>query len=164
VVSRLKEAVWRVDPSLPILDVSFVEAALAESLTEERSNALLMVLFALTALSLGAVGIYGVVAYSVRLQIREVGIRVALGATEANEVARLLRAGMKTVGVGLGVGAVGFLSLGSTLTGLLHDVSSRDPTVVLVGISTVALVSALSTWLPARRAVGSGPIISLNGE
>jgi predicted permease len=163
-VERLKEAVWRVDPSLPILDVSMVEDALAESLNEQRSNAMLMILFALTALSLGAVGIYGVVAYTVGLQIREIGIRVAVGATQDREVARVLWGGMRSVGLGLILAAAGFMVLSSTLSGLLHQVSSRDPFVISLGTSAVVAVSLLSTWLPARRAAGSDPVNSLKGE
>jgi len=163
-VDRLKEAVWKVDPSLPILGVSMVEDALAESLTQERSNTILMILFAITALTLGAVGIYGVVAYSVGQQIREIGIRIALGATQGGEAARVVWGGMKTVVLGLILGILGFFALSSALSGLLYEVSSRDPLVLLLGASAVAGVSLLSTWLPARRAAGSGPLHSLKGE
>ncbi len=163
-VDLLKDAVWEVDPTLPIMDVSLVEDALMESLTQERSNALLMVLFALTALVLGGVGIYGVVAYSVGRQIREIGIRLALGATQGGEVGRVVARGMGTVLASLVLGGVGVWAVGTVISDLLVEVSPRDPLVLGLGISVVAGVAFLATWLPARRAAGAGPVESLRGE
>jgi putative ABC transport system permease protein len=163
-VDHLKEAVWRVDSSLPILDVSLVEDALAESLSRERSNALLMLLFALTALTLGAIGIYGVVAYSVTRRTREIGIRLALGASARGVVGRVVLGGMRTVGAGLALGAVAAFTLGSILSELLFEVSSRDPVVFVLVAFTIVSVAGLATWLPARRAAGAGPAHSLRCE
>jgi putative ABC transport system permease protein len=163
-VDLLKEAVRALDPSLPIQKVALVDDLLAESLAQERSNALLMGLFALTALVLGAVGIYGVVAYSVSQRIREIGIRVALGASKGEVVSRVVVGGMKTVMAGLVLGALGAAALGTTLSRLLHEVDPRDPTVFLGVMAAIAGVSLLATWLPARRAAGSGPLESLRSE
>jgi putative ABC transport system permease protein len=163
-VDYLKEAVWRVDGSLPILDVSLVEDALAESLSRERSNALLMFLFALTALTLGAVGIYGVVAYSVTRRTREIGIRLALGASARGVVAGLVVRGLRTVGAGLALGAVAAFALGSILSQLLFEVSSRDPLIFVLVACAIMMVAGLATWLPARRAAGAGPTDSLRSE
>jgi predicted permease len=163
-VDQLKEAIWRVDGSLPILDVSLVEDALAESLSRERSNALLMFLFALTALTLGAIGIYGVVAYSVTRRTREIGIRLALGASARGVVARVVLGGMQTVGAGLALGAVAAYALGSILSELLFEVNSRDPLVFVLVTFTTVTVAGLATWLPARRAAGAGPTDALRNE
>jgi len=164
VVERIKEAVWALDRSLPVIDVSLVEDALAESLGEDRSNTLLMVLFALTALTLGAVGIFGVVAYSVGRRIREMGIRLALGASARGVVTRVIGRGMVAVGIGLALGAGGAFAVGSTLAGLLVDVEPRDPVVFLIVTGITASVALAATWLPARRAAAASPIDALRAE
>ena len=163
-VELLKQMVWGIDGALPIVDVSLVEDALAESLAQERANALLMLLFALTALALGAVGIYGVVAYSVSRRIREMGIRMALGASRREVLTRVIRGGMGGVGLGILLGGAGALALGKTLSGLLVQVSPRDPAILLLVFLLTASVALLSTWLPARRAAGSGPVEALRTE
>lgn len=162
--TQLREVLRSVDSFLPVLDVSLVEDALAASLTQERSNAVLMILFAVTALILGAVGIYGVVAYAVGRQVREIGIRLALGSTEEGEVGRVLGAGMRTVGVGLVLGVGGALLLGSLLSGLLHQVSDRDPVVSATAALAVAGVAFVATWLPARRAARLHPSRALRAD
>jgi hypothetical protein len=163
-VTLLKEAVWAVDPTLPVQEVSLVEDALAESLHQERSNALLMVLFAVTALVLGAVGIYGVVAYSVGRQMREIGIRMSLGATQGREVARVVWAGMRTVGAGVALGGLGVAAVTAPLSGFLYQVDPRDPWILAQGVLLVGVVALLATWLPARRAAGSAPVQALKEE
>lgn len=163
-IEAMRRIVHDVDPALPVLNISLVDDLISESLNQERSNALLMALFALTALILGAIGIYGVVAYSVTRQIREIGIRLALGASKERVLARVTLESMKTVGLGLVVGVAGALALGGTLSGQLHEVPPRDPGIFLAVFSGIAGVSFLSTWLPARRAAGPSPIRSLNSE
>jgi len=160
----LKQMVWEIDGSLPIVDVSLVEDALADSLAQERSNALLMALFAFSALILGAIGIYGVVAYSVSRRIREMGIRMALGASRREVLRRVVLGGMKGVGFGLVLGGVGSLALGKTLSSLLVQVDPRDPAILFLVLLLTASVGLLSTWLPARRAAGSGPLEALRTE
>lgn len=164
VVDQLKQIVWRIDSAMPVQDIALVDDLLADSLAEERSNTLLMILFAGTALLLGAVGIYGVVAYSVSRRTREMGIRMALGASAAETVSRLVMSGMSTVSFGLVVGVVGALALGRSFGQLLYQVGPRDPWVFAVVISVTAGVSLLATWLPARRAAGSGPIEALKND
>ncbi len=162
-VDRIRQVVWSLDRSLPIMEVSLMEDALAESLSEERSNALLMVIFSLTALSLGAVGIYGVVAYSVSRRIQEMGIRLALGASSRGLVGRVVLRGMMTVGIGLVLGAAGTFVLGSTLAGLLVGVDPRDPWVFFPVAAVTAVVALTATWFPARRATTS-PMDALRTE
>ena len=123
-----------------------------------------MALFALTALTLGAVGIYGVVAYTVSRRIREMGIRLALGASRSGVVWGVVVGGMKSVVAGVAIGLAGAWVVGGTLADLLHEVSPRDP-IVLAGVTLVVIgVALLATWLPARRASGRGPIEALQAE
>jgi predicted permease len=163
-LARIREVVRSVDPNLPIMRVALVDDLLAESLSRERSNSVLMALFALTALMLGVVGIYGVVAYSVSRRIREIGIRLALGATTRRIVGRVVLDGMKSVLAGIVVGAAGAAVLGTTLSRLLHEVEPRDPQVFLAVMAGITAVACLAAWLPARRAAGTGPLESLRSE
>jgi predicted permease len=150
-LEHVRTAIQAVDPFTPILKISLAEDALAASVVQERSNALLTLLFAVTALLLGAVGIYGVVAYSVGRQIREIGIRIALGATRGGEVTRVVVGGMKAVALGLAVGIAGAVALGPALAGFLHEVGPRDPSVSAGAALVVAAVALLATWIPARK-------------
>lgn len=163
-VKRVRAAIRAVDPFLPILKVSLAEDALAASLFQERSHALVSLLFAVTALLLGAVGIYGVVAYSVGRQVREIGIRIALGATRGGEVARVVARGMKSVAVGLAAGVVGAVALGPALTDFLHEVGPRDPWVSAGAALVVSGVAFLATWIPARRVAAAHPSRALRAE
>lgn len=163
-IDRLKKIIRSVDGSVPIRRVASVDDLLADSLAQQRSNALLMVFFSLTALALGAVGIYGVVAYSVSRRIREMGIRLALGASSREVVGRVVLGGFKTVAIGIVVGGVGALFLGGQLSELLHEVTPRDPFVFLLVIAMTTAVSVLATWMPARRAGGAAPVDALRSE
>ncbi len=163
-MEQVKQAVRGIDPTLPFRTIALVEDALSESLRQERANTLLTVIFAGTALLLGAVGIYGIVAYTVGRQVREIGIRVALGATGRGEVARVVRRGMRTVGIGLALGVAAALVLGPTLGKLLHDVSARDIQVSVGTALLVAAVALVATWIPARKAAAAQPSDALRAE
>jgi predicted permease len=163
-IEALKGIVWKIDRSVPIQTVARVDDLLAESVAQPRSNALLMVLFGTTALALGAVGVYGVVAYSVNRRIREMGIRLALGASSKEVVARVILDSMKTVGTGVALGVGGMLASGAALSRLLYQVNPRDPWVFLLVLSVTVAVSVLSSWLPTRRVAGSAPLEALRSE
>lgn len=164
VVDLVRQTIRELDPTLPIQKIALVKDLLAESLSEERSNSLLMGLFALTALLLGVLGIYGVVAYSVSQQIREIGVRLALGASKGEVVSRVVRGGMMTVLAGLVLGGLGAAGLGSVLSSLLYQVQPRDPWVFFGVLFLIFGVSLLATWLPARRAAGEAPLESLRSD
>jgi putative ABC transport system permease protein len=163
-VDRVKEIIRRIDPTIPVQKIAMVDELLADALNQEKSNSLLMGLFALSALVLGALGIYGVVAYSVSRRIREMGIRVALGASKGGVVAQVVLGGMKTVAGGIALGALGALAMGATLSRLLHEVDPRDPQVFALVTAVITGVALAASWLPARRAAGSEPLDSLKSE
>jgi putative ABC transport system permease protein len=159
-----QQVIRDLDPMLPIMRVALVDDLLSESLDRERSGSFLMAIFALTALVLVAVGIYGIVAYSVSQRIREIGIRLVLGATTRRVVAGVVFDSMRTVLTGIVLGVAVAAILESTVSRLLYDVDPRDPQVivfVMVGIAGVALVAA---WLPARRAAEASPLDALRSE
>ena len=163
-VQSVRDAVLRVDPEQPVYDIKSLDERIALSLQGRRAPMLLLVIFAGVALALSAVGIYGVLAYSVEQRTGELGVRMAIGAQRGDVVRMVLGQGGSIAAIGLGLGLVGALALGGFLSSHLFGVSRFDP-VTLVGVivllGTVALVAC---WLPARRASRVSPIVALRYE
>jgi ABC-type antimicrobial peptide transport system permease subunit len=124
----------------------------------------LMSAFAALALALAAVGVYGVMAYSVASRTREIGVRVALGAQPASVFAMVLRQGLGAALVGLAVGLAGAYALGGLLTKLLYGVSPRDVLTFGVVAGTLIAVTVAACLIPARRAVRVDPLHALRNE
>jgi predicted permease len=160
----LRERVWRLDAALPIEPVRPLPGLLHGALAEPRFNASLVALFAGAALLLAAIGVYGVLAYTVAQRTREIGVRLALGAGSARVVRQVVGQGLRVAGVGVALGTLGALALGRVLGALLQGVSGRDP-LVLAGVAAVlTLVATLAAWLPARRASRIAPVVALRQE
>jgi ABC-type antimicrobial peptide transport system permease subunit len=123
-----------------------------------------LVLFAAVALGLAAVGTYGVMAYLVRQGTRELGIRLALGATPAAVLRLVISQGLLVAVIGAGLGITGAWLLGRVLEGLLYGVTWRDPITLSVTIAGLIAVALLACWLPARRAAAIEPACSLRAE
>jgi putative ABC transport system permease protein len=163
-VAAVKAAVRAVDANQPVYDVATMDERLSESIAPQRFNALLVGMFALLALGLGAIGIYGVLAYSVAQRTHEIGIRVALGAHGEDVLALIMGEGIRIVALGMGIGLLGALALTRLLRSLLFGVSPTDP-VTLVAVSVgLALVAVLACYLPARRATRVDPMVALRHE
>jgi putative ABC transport system permease protein len=159
-----RAAFLSVDPTLPVYRVQPMETYIASSLAERSFTLLLIALFGGLALALAAVGIYGLISYSVRLRTREVGIRMAFGAARSDVLALVLRQGLMLIGTGLAVGFAASLALTRLLTGLLFEVRPTDlgmSALVALLLTTVAL---LASYLPARRAASVDPMIALRYE
>jgi putative ABC transport system permease protein len=159
----LRAAVWEVDPDQPVSAVRPLEEVVADSISRQRFSMLTLGLFALVALVLGAVGIYGVLSYAVGERTREVGVRMALGARPADVLGWVLGRGLRPVVAGLAVGVVAALLVGRLLSGLLYGVGAADPAtyaVICLGLLAVALAAI---YLPARRATHIDPVASLRG-
>ena len=137
---------------------------MSDRLARTRLMLSLLVIFAVIALVIAGVGIYGVMAYSVNQRTLEFGIRMALGASRQDVLREVLRRGMKVVAVGLVVGLGASLALGKVVQSMLYNTSPRDP-VVLVAIGILLLgVAFLACLLPARRATKVDPMIALRAE
>ena len=159
-----RAALRAVDPNLLMNDAQPLEARVAESIARPRVSVLLIGAFAAIALLLAAVGIYGVMAYSVTQRTREIGVRMALGATTDDVTRLVVRQGMRPALVGIGVGLVAALAGARLIASLLYDVSAADPLTFVVVPLFLAAVAALATYLPARRATRVTPTVALQSE
>ena len=148
-------------PELPITAVRTMPEILAEAVAQDRLNTLLLGVLAGVALLLAAVGIYGVTAYTVGRRVHEIGVRMALGARATAVFATVIGQGLRLSLLGAGLGLAGALGLSRLLAGLSHDVSATDPWTFAAVISLLVGVSALASFLPARRAAGVDPLVAL---
>jgi putative ABC transport system permease protein len=151
-VAAVRHEIAQLDPNLPLSRVDTMEHALALSLAQERFSIQLMSVFAALAAGLAALGIYGVLAYLVDQRRRELGIRIALGATRANVLALVVRQGSKPVAIGLAAGIAGAFALTGVLKSLLFEVSATDPFIFAAITAGLILVSLAAMAVPARRA------------
>jgi putative ABC transport system permease protein len=164
VTSAVINAVHQLNPELPIVDVTTMENFVAESLSQQRFNMLLLGVFAGVALLLAGVGIYSVLAYTVRRRVREIGIRMALGAQTADVVGMVIAEGMKPTLIGLAIGAAGALALGRFISSLIYGVKPADmPTFATVSLVLLA-VAFLASVIPAYRATRVQPVSTLREE
>ncbi len=164
IVPALRQAVWAVDKDQPIYEIKTMTQWLGESTAERRFNMLLLGSFAVVALVLAAVGIFGVMSYSVARRTHEIGIRMALGAQGSDVVRLVVGQGMMLALAGVAVGATGALVLTSVVSSLLYGVSASDPlTFVAVGLLLMS-VALLACYIPARRATKVDPMVALRYE
>jgi putative ABC transport system permease protein len=164
VVATVRGQVQSLDPSLAITNVQTIGEVVSQGLWAPRMGAALLALFGGLALILAAVGVYGVLSYSVNQQTHEIGIRMALGAQPASVLWLVIGQGLQLAGAGLLLGLIGALAATQVLTSLLFGVSTRDP-VTFAGVSLVLLTAAiLACYIPARRATRVDPIIALRYE
>jgi putative ABC transport system permease protein len=160
----VQKAVWSIDKNLPLSRVQTYDQIIAGSVWQQRFNLLLVGLFAMLALVLSAVGIYGVMAYSVTERTHEIGIRMALGAKQGDVLGLVIREGMALAAIGAAVGLAGAFAITRLLSGLLYQVKATDPA-IFAGVPVVfAAVAFLASYLPARRATRVDPMIALRWE
>jgi predicted permease len=156
--------IQRLDPSLPVTHVLPMDKVLHESMARPRFVTLLVLLFALVALALAAVGTYGVLAYSVEQRTQEIGVRMALGAEMRGILAMVLRQGLGLAASGLVLGLGLAIVLRRVLASLLFGVSPTDPLTLAAVAAVLTLVAAAACYLPARRAAAVAPAVALRHE
>ena len=160
----ITRAVHQLDKNQALSDIKTLEQIKTESLASNRLNSLMLGGFATVALLLSAIGIYGVISYSVVQRTHEIGVRAALGASAIEVVKMILKVGILMAGAGLLIGFLGALALTRLLATLLFGVGARDP-VTIAGVSAIlGLVALLASYLPARRAAKVDPMICLRYE
>ena len=162
--SAVQALVRDLDPELPTYNMRTMEQLVDQSLARRRFSMLLLVIFAGLALVLAAVGIYGVMAYLVSQGTREIGIRIALGASPNGILALIVRQGIVLAVAGVAIGLVGALALTRLMRGLLYGVTPTDAATFGVIPILLILVAVLASYIPARRAAQVNPMVSLRCE
>jgi putative ABC transport system permease protein len=163
-MSAVKDAVWSFDRNLPISEVATMDSVVAEANAEPRFEMLMLGVFAAVALLLAAVGIYGVVSYSVSRRTHEIGIRMSLGGSRADVLRMVLRQGMMLALTGSAAGIGAALLLSRLMASMLYGVRPTDP-VTFAGVAiALCVVALLATYIPARRATRIDPMVALRHE
>lgn len=160
----IRRAIAGIDPNQPVFQVHTMDELLDQSIATKRASMLLLAAFAATALLLSAIGLYGVVSYSVTQRTREIGIRMALGAEKGDVLSMVVRQGGLLVVMGLATGLAASLALAQFLRGLLYGVSATDPTTFVLVSLILAAVAFFATLIPARRAARVDPMVALRYE
>jgi putative ABC transport system permease protein len=160
----IRAEIKSLDPALPLANFRTMESLLTNAVARPRFSTFLPGLLAATALLLTVVGLYGVVAYSVSQRTREIGIRIALGASGRSVLRLVIRQGMSPAVIGLAIGIAGALALTRSLANQLYEVKPTDP-MTFAGVGCILLLVALAAcWLPARRAAKVDPMEALRYE
>ncbi len=160
----ITKVVQSLDPELPVYDVSTMEERLQNSLSQRRFAMLLLGVFALVALVLAAIGIYGVMSYWVSQRTHEIGIRMALGAAPRNILQLVIRQSLLLVSIGIGIGLMGAVALTRVMASLLFGVSATDGLTFMLISLLLGGIALLASYLPARRATKVDPMIALRAE
>jgi len=163
-IQRLREAVRKRDAGLPIYDVATMDQTIDEAVVTERMLAVLSAAFGLLATLLAAVGLYGLMSYTVARRTREIGIRIALGAERRTVVWLVLREVVVLVAIGLAIGVPAALGLSRLVSSQLFGLSARDPLTLMLAVAVLAIVGAAAGYLPARRAASVEPVRALRYE
>lgn len=159
-----EQAIWDVDKDQPVFDAMPMRMLAAQSLTLRRTGTMVIASFAILALLLAAVGLYGVMAYSVAERTHEIGIRIALGAKHSDVLRLVLRSGMRLVLIGEGAGLTAALLLTRLLSGLLFGVTPSDPESMGIALAVLSAVALVASYIPARRAARVDPMVALRYE
>lgn len=162
--NAIRHAVRSVDPEIPIFDVASMEQLISRSVAESRMNTVVVGLFATLSLMLATIGIYGVVAYAVTQRTREIGLRLALGATSGQVLALILRRSLGLTLVGVALGVTASLVITRLLANRLYEVRATDPETFVIVTVLLMTVSLLASYIAARRAVRLDPMVALRYE
>jgi putative ABC transport system permease protein len=162
-ISAVRGELRALDPEIPVADARPMTEVMALSVADRKLNVLLIGTFALLAIVLATVGVYGVIAYDVQQRTREIGIRVALGAPRGSVLALMFVQGMKLVGWGAAIGLAAAAMISGSMTQLLFEVGPRDAVVFLSVAALLAFAGAIATCIPAWRATRVDPLSALRG-
>ncbi len=167
VMPAIKNVLYGIGKDQPIYDVETMQEIASESMSAQRFPMILLGAFAILALLLASVGIYGVISYSVTQRAHEIGIRMALGAEKQNIFRMILGQGLRLALTGLAIGAVAALALTRllvTFADLLYGVKSNDPLTFVVVSTLLTAIAVLACYIPARRAMRVAPMVALRHE
>jgi putative ABC transport system permease protein len=160
----IRRAVQAIDKDQPVTEMKTLDQIKSESMAPDRLGSMLLGVFAGIATLLAAIGIYGVISYSVAQRTHELGIRSALGASSASLLGLVLRGGLIMAGIGLAAGFVGAVGLTRLMESLLFGVGARDPVTILIVAGVLGVVALLACYIPAYRATKVDPVTALRYE
>jgi putative ABC transport system permease protein len=163
-VSAVRAQIAVLNKDQAVFNVRTMEQAVTQSIAPRRFSMLLLTVFALVALALASLGIYGLLSYAVAQRTREIGVRMALGAQSGDVVKLVMGQGMKHALIGVAIGLVASLALTRTMKTLLFGVSATDPITFAAIALLLTVVALLACWIPARRATKVDPLIALRSE
>jgi putative ABC transport system permease protein len=164
VMPSIREAVREIDPNLPLADVATMQQVRDRTLSGASRPAWLIGVFAVVAVFLAAIGVYGVISYSVTQQRREIGIRIALGARSSDVLSDVLGSALTLVIIGLVLGLIGAVALTRVMKGLLFELSPLDPAALAIACVSMVLIGLFAGFFPAHRAARLDPVVTLRDE
>jgi putative ABC transport system permease protein len=164
VAQQLREAIWTVEPDLPLPRVRPMTELAERATARTRFDAWIFSTFGALALLLAAAGLYGTLLYAVARERREMGIRLALGAARRSVEARVLQRGLRTAGIGAAVGGASAWAMSRLLRSRLFEIEPGDPRTLLSAVAVLMLTAAVACWLPARRAGATDPLETLRQD
>jgi putative ABC transport system permease protein len=162
--AQIQKEFLTIDPLLAVANVRLMEQVLGDSIARQNFNMVLLTIFGLTALALAAIGIYGLMSYSVEQSTHDIGVRLALGADRRDILSLVVLRGMRLAAIGLVVGVAAAAGAARVLSGMLFGVRPLDPTTFVAVVTTLAVTAVLACYLPARRAMRVDPIVALRNE
>jgi ABC-type antimicrobial peptide transport system permease subunit len=163
-VPLVREAIRSVDRQQAISSIFTLDEARHDAVAGPRLLMVLMAGFGVLGLSLGALGLYGVLAYLVNLRQREIGVRLALGADRGRVLRMFVGQGVRLAALGVVLGLAGALALGRVLAGIVYGVDPADPVLLAMVALTMLAVALASSWFPARRAASVDPVVTLRED
>jgi ABC-type antimicrobial peptide transport system permease subunit len=164
VIGGARNAIHAVDPSLPLAKITTLTSLTGTAMARDRFSMLLLGFFGALSLILAAVGIYGVISYSVGQRTQEIGIRIALGARRENVFGMILAHALQLTGMGIGLGFLAALGVGRMMTGFLYGVKATDPLTFAAVSLFLAAVALVASLFPAHRAASIDPMRALRTE
>jgi len=159
--NAVRQTIWSVDPNQTITSITTLDSVLGHAVSRPRLLAWLMALFGAIGLTLGALGIFGVLAYAVNQRRQEIGVRVALGATPRSVLSLVVGNGMLLAGIGVALGLIGAALVTKSMQTVLYDIRPTDPVTFAEVVVVLLGASLLASWLPARRALAIDPVTAL---
>jgi predicted permease len=164
VASAVRQTIRQMDPNLPVLSLRSVNEQLDRRLTAERLIAQLAACFGAVALFMAAIGLYGVMSYSISRRASEIGIRMALGASGRKVIGMVLGETLRIVAIGSAIGLLGALALGRLIASRLYGLTASDPAAIGLTVLTIVMAAVLAGYLPARRASRIDPMVALRND
>jgi ABC-type antimicrobial peptide transport system permease subunit len=163
-IKTAEQALWSVDPDLPVFKAAPMDLLANQSLAVRRASSMLVSAFAVLALLLACIGIYGVMAYAVTQRTQEIGVRMALGARRGDVLRIILGSGLRLTLAGVAIGLIGAFLSAHLLTSLLFEVSAANPLAFSLSAALLIAVTVIAAYLPARRAASIDPVRALRAE